>query len=163
MEPVVRCGLIAGAISGEVIVLLVLVNSIFIRTYSGQGTPGDPLLFTVWNILYPLLIILIFEIGGIFSARICRRHITPGKNALIPGFITGITAGIILEIMWFSRILSLVQSGNDQAGTAGGFGNIILTVSLLIVLVIMGGVLSAFGSYIYSARTAFVEEPPSPE
>jgi Na+-driven multidrug efflux pump len=161
MEPVVRCGLIAGAISGEVIVLLVLVNTILIRNFSGpQGSAGNTLAFSIWNITYPLLVILIFEIGGIFSARLCRRHITPGKEALISGFITGISTGIILEIMWFSRIVSLVvRTGENPTGTAG-FVGIVMTVGLLLILVIMGGVLSAFGSYIYATRTATKETAP---
>jgi hypothetical protein len=156
MEPVVRCGLIAGAISSEVMVLLVLVNTILIRNYFSQPSLTGGGLLSFWNIMYPLFVILIFEMGGIFSARICRKNIVPGKDAFITGFITGITTGIILEIMWFSQIVSLVaHTGNSWSGTTSGLGSIVmLIIALLLILVIMGGVLSAFGSYIYATRTA---------
>jgi hypothetical protein len=36
----------------------------------------------------------------------------------------------------------------------GGFGNVIIAAVLMLVLVIMGGVLSAFGSYIYSSKVS---------
>ena len=152
MEPVVRYGLIAGAISSEVMVLLVLVNTILIRDYFGPQSSAAGW-FGIWNIVYPLLVIIIFELGGIFSARIGRRNLVAGKDALITGFITGITTGIILEVMWFSQIISLVaHTGTVLPVESGGIGITLLTIALLLVLVVMGGVLSAFGSYMYASR-----------
>ena len=107
----------------------------------------------LWNVAYPLLVIIIFEIGGIFAARLCRAFLTGPKDAFLTGFIAGITTGIILEVMWFSNIVSLViHTGNAGSVLASG-GSILIVVGLLIVLVAMGGILSAFGAYIYSTRT----------
>ena len=159
-NPVPRCGLISGAICGEIMVLVVLINIIMIRSYpeNGQASSGISTLM-VWNITYPLIVIIIFEIGGIFASRLCRRRIGEPKNAFLAGFISGVTTGIILEVMWFSNIVSLViHTGNSGAVLTSGIGSILLVIALLIVLVVMGGVLSAFGSFMYSVRTGTVEK-----
>jgi len=153
MNSITRSGLVAGAISGEVIVLLILVNTILIRDFA-RGNPGQyGSVLGVWEILYPLLIISVFEGGGIFSAWLIRKEVTTGKSSLIAGFITGITIGIIFEIMWIANIISLVShTVMNGSGYFAGYENIVLTIGLLIILAVMGGVLSAFGSYIYSVR-----------
>ena len=119
MNPVTRCGLIAGAICGEVMVLLVLINIIIIKD---------------------------------FAARLCRAYLAGARDAFLTGFIAGVTTGIILEVMWFSNIVSMAvhNTGSDQGTRVAGIVTVIL---LLIILVLMGGILSAFGSYIYSTRT----------
>jgi hypothetical protein len=155
MTPVTRCGLIAGAISGEIMVLIVLINIILIRNYSGTGTAsaGIPVL-GIWNIAYPLLVIIVFEMGGIFASRLCRRQTEGPKDSFLTGMIAGVTAGIILEVMWFFDIVSLVfHTGNANAALTSGYESVFLVAGLLIVLVFMGGILSAFGAYIYSVRT----------
>jgi hypothetical protein len=155
MNPVTRYGLIAGAISGEVMVLMVLINTILLRDYSGNTmTFGGIPFIMLWNIVFPLLVILIFEIGGIFAARLSRTHISDGKESFLTGFIAGVTSGIVLEAMWFSNIVSLVyHTGNSGSVLSSGFGTIVIIAGLLVILVVMGGILSAFGSYIYSSRT----------
>ena len=157
-NPVPRCGLISGAICGEIMVLVVLVNVIMIRSYpeTGQSTAGISVMMA-WNIIYPLIVIIIFEIGGIFASRLCRRRLGEPKNAFLSGFIAGITTGIILEVMWFSNIVSLViHSGNTNGVLSSGYQSVFMVIGLLIVLVLMGGILSAFGAYVYSARTTTV-------
>jgi len=154
-NPVPRCGLISGAICGEIMVLVVLINIIMIRSYpvNGQASSGISTLM-VWNIVYPLIIIIIFEIGGIFASRLCRKRLGEPKNAFLAGFIAGVTTGIILEVMWFSNIVSLVvHTGSASGVLSSGYGSVLMVVGLLIVLVLMGGILSAFGSYMYSVRT----------
>jgi hypothetical protein len=153
MNPVTRCGLIAGAICGEVMVLLVLINIIIIKDYSlTAAASGSIPLIVLWNVVYPLLVITIFEIGGIFAARLCRAYLAGARDAFLTGFIAGVTTGIILEVMWFSNIVSMAvhNTGSDQGTRVAGIVTVIL---LLIILVLMGGILSAFGSYIYSTRT----------
>ncbi len=152
MNPFIRAGLIAGAIGGEAMILLVLVNSILLRTFAaGRYTEANPGLVAFWGIAYPLIVILVFEGGGIFSSWICRADLRTLNDALITGTIAGITIGIILEIMWMANILSLasrsVRFGPD---TPMGYGGSVVVVFLLLVLVAMGSVLSAFGSYIFS-------------
>ena len=70
MNSLMRYGLISGAICGEAMVMLVLVNTILLRQFAdgGLGQNGP----YVWGIIYPLLVILIFEAGGIFSSWLCR-------------------------------------------------------------------------------------------
>jgi len=153
-NPVPRCGLISGAICGEIMVLIVLINIILIRNYSqaGPGTAGMQALLA-WNLVFPLLVIIIFEIGGIFAARICRKKIMGAKPAFLAGFIAGITMGIILEIMWFSNIVSLViRTGTSGSAFSSGYGGTLMIIVLLLVLVVMGGILSAFGAFIYASR-----------
>ncbi len=155
MTPVTRCGLIAGAISGEIMVLIVLINIILIRNYSGTGTAsaGIPLI-VIWNVAYPLLVIIVFEMGGIFAGRLCRRQTEGPKDSFLTGMIAGVTTSIILEVMWFSDIVSLVvHTGYANSALTSGYESVFLVVGLLIVLVFTGGILSAFGAYIYSVRT----------
>jgi hypothetical protein len=72
----------------------------------------------------------------------------------MPGIIAGIMIGIILEIMWIANILSLAARAAEGAnGFFGGPGNALMVVVLLLVLVVMGSILSAFGSYIFSLRS----------
>ena len=159
-NPVPRCGLISGAICGEIMVLVVLVNIIMIRSYpeTVHVTAGISVLMA-WNIVYPLIIIIIFEIGGIFASRLCRKRLGDPKNAFLAGFIAGITTGIILEVMWFSNIISLViHTGSANGVLSSGYPSVLMVIGLLIVLVLMGGILSAFGAYVYSARTIPVME-----
>jgi hypothetical protein len=154
MNLLIRSGLVGGAIGGEAMVVLVLLNTILLRNFAdGNYSETRPSLVLAWMIAYPLLVILIFEIGGIFSAWLCRKNMPTGKETLLPGVITGITIGIILEIMWIANILSL--AARAAAGVPGFFmgqENSLIVVGLLIVLVVMGGILSAFGSYIFSRQ-----------
>ncbi len=155
MNLLIRSGLVGGAIGGEAMVLLVLVNTIFLRNFAQENLgETQPLLVLAWGIAYPLLVILVFEVGGIFSSWLCRDHVHTGKEALLPGIIAGITIGIILEIMWIANILTLAARAAEEAtGFFGGHENSLIAIVFLIVLVTMGGVLSAFGSYIFSLRS----------
>jgi hypothetical protein len=151
MNLLIRSGLIGGAIGGEAMVLLVLVNTILLRNFA-QGNQAS-LLFA-WGIAYPLFVILIFEAGGIFASWLCRDHLHTGHEALLPGIIAGIMIGIILEIMWLANILSLASRAADHIpGTFMGLENSVMVILVLIVLVIMGGVLSGFGSFVFSLRS----------
>lgn len=154
MNTIIRAGLIAGAIGGETMILLVLVNTILLQTFAtGRYSQTNPELVAAWGIAYPLIVILVFEGGGIFSSWLCRFNLETRKDALIAGTITGITIGIILEIMWMANILSLAsRSVRPGPGIVLGNGNPFFVIFLLIILVVMGTVLSAFGSYIYSAH-----------
>ena len=154
MNLLVRSGLISGAICGEAMVLLVLINTILLRQFAVGGV-GQTVPY-VWGIVYPLLVILIFEAGGLFSSWLCHgERQTPGES-LIPGFVTGITVAIILEIMWISNLMSLaahaLKNGSDYAM---GYGSSFMTIGILLVLILMGGILSAFGSYVFNMRDSF--------
>ncbi|MCK9579225.1 MAG: hypothetical protein M0Q92_02100 [Methanoregula sp.] len=155
MNLLIRSGLIGGAIGGEAMVLLVLVNTILLRSFAqGNLIEMQPWIVMAWGIAYPLLVILVFEAGGIFSSWLCRAHLHSGKEALLPGIIAGITIGIILEIMWIANILSL--AAHAAQGTSGffmGYDNSLMLIFFLIILVVMGSVLSAFGSFIFSRRS----------
>ena len=155
MNLLIRSGLIGGAIGGEVMVLLVLLNTILLRDFAnGNFSETHPSMVLAWMIAYPLLVILIFEISGIFSAWLSRKNIPTGKEALLPGVITGITIGIIVEIMWIANIMSLAdRAASGGSGFFMGHENSLIVVGLLIILVVMGGILSGFGSYIFSQRT----------
>lgn len=155
MNLLIRSGLIGGAIGGEAMVLVVLVNTILLRNFARESfSQTQPSLVLAWGIAYPLLVILVFEVGGIFSSWLCRDHVYTQKGALMPGVIAGITIGIILEIMWIANILSLAARAAEGAGSLFmGQGNALMVVVLLLVLVVMGGILSAFGSYIFSLRS----------
>ncbi len=155
MNLLIRSGLIGGAIGGEVMVLLVLVNTIILRNFAQENfSRTQPSLVLVWGIAYPLLVILVFEIGGIFSSWLCRDHVYTQREALIPGIIAGITIGIILEIMWIANILSLAAHAAEGAGSLFmGHGDVFMVVVFLLILVVMGGVLSGFGSYIFSLQS----------
>jgi len=152
MNPLIRSGLIGGAIGGEVMVLLVLINTILLRDFAqGNFSETQPSLVLAWVIAYPLLVILIFEAGGIFSAWLSRKHAHTGKEALMTGVIAGITIGILLEIMWIANILSLAsRTAEEVTGFGMGHENSLIVIGLLIVLVVMGGIVSASGSYIFS-------------
>jgi hypothetical protein len=154
MNLLIRSGLIGGAIGGETMVLVVLVNTLLLGDFARENFSGtQPSLVLGWMIAYPFLIILIFEMGGIFSAWLSRNHICTQKEGLIPGAIAGITIGIILEIMWIANILSLAaRTAARVPGFFLGQENSLIVVGLLIVLVMMGGILSAFGSYVFSRQ-----------
>jgi hypothetical protein len=155
MNPLIRSGLVGGAIGGEAMVLLVLVNTILLRNFAqGNVSQTEPALVLAWGIVYPLLVILVFEAGGIFSSWLCRTHVHTGRDALLPGIIAGVTIGIILEIMWIANIVSLAT--HTAAGLPGRFmgqEDALIVVLLILVLIVMGGILSAFGSYIFSLRS----------
>jgi hypothetical protein len=155
MNLIIRSGLIGGAIGGEAMVLLVLLNTILLRNFAdGNFSKTHPSLVLAWMIAYPLLVIMIFEIGGIFSAWLYSKTIHTGKEALMPGIITGITIGIILEIMWIANILSLAaRAATVVPGFFMGQENSLVIIGLLIILIVMGGILSGFGSYIFSLRS----------
>jgi hypothetical protein len=154
MSAIIRAGLIAGAIGGEAMILLVLVNTILLKNIAAeQNLKTTPGLVAFWGVAYPLIVILLFEGGGIFSSWLCRVQIQTRRDALIAGTITGITMGIILEIMWMANILSLAsRSMKLGSGILAGNGNSLVVIFLLLILIIMGSILSAFGSYIYSAH-----------
>jgi hypothetical protein len=155
MNYLVRSGLIGGAIGGEAMVLLVLINTILLRTIAASGSGSTrPLFPALWNIAYPLLVILVFEISGIFSSWLCRDHAQTGKEALFPGIITGIMIGIILEIMLIANILSLASRAAERVPGLLGQSDSLMVVLILLVLVVMGSVLSGFGSYIFSTRSS---------
>ena len=136
-------------------VLLVLTNTILLRNFAAAGTAGSPPIVAIaWSLAYPLLVILIFEIGGIFASWLCRAHVHRGREALIPGVIAGIVIGIILEIMWLANIMSLASRAAEGVNISFmGHGDAAMTIMFLIVLVIMGGVLSGFGSFVFSLRS----------
>jgi hypothetical protein len=155
MNILIRSGLIGGAIGGEVMVLLVLVNTILLRDFvQGNFPVTQPSLVLAWGIIYPLMVILIFELSGIFSGWLCRKDMPKGRDALIPGIITGVTIGIILEVMWIANILSLAtHAAEGLPGFFTGQNNSLVVIGLLIVLVVMGGILSSFGSYIFAQQS----------
>jgi len=159
MNLLIRSGLIGGAIGGEAMLLLVLVNTLVLREFSSGNFSETQLgIVFAWGIAYPLLVILVFEIGGIFSSWLCRNHVHTQREALMPGLIAGITIGIILEIMWIANILSLAtRVAEGTNGIFMGPENALMVVVLLLILVVMGGILSAFGSYIFSLRS--IREP----
>jgi hypothetical protein len=157
MNSLIRYGLISGAICGEAMVLLVLVNTLLLRQFAaGDVGPYGSSAAYIWGIVYPLLVIVIFEAGGLFSSWLGRGEKQTPAESLIPGFVTGVTVGIILEIMWISNITSLsshaLKNGSDYVM---GYGNSFVTIALLLVLILMGGILSAFGSYIFNIRDKF--------
>jgi len=160
MNDIIKSGLIAGAIGGEAMILLVLVNTILLKSFVTDQNLKMSGLVALWGVAYPLIIILVFEGGGIFSSWLCRVHIHNGRDALIAGIITGITIGIILEIMWMANILSLAShSVKIGSGILAGTGSSLVVIFLLITLVGMGSILSAFGSYIYSVHIFRCERP----
>jgi hypothetical protein len=155
MNLLIRSGLVAGAIGGEAMVLLVLVNTILLRNFAqgniGQTRPG---LVLAWGVAYPLLVILVFETGGIFSSWLCRTRVHTKREALLPGIIAGVMIGIILEIMWIANIASLAAHTAERVpGLFLGQEDALVVVLLILVLIVMGGILSAFGSYIFSLRS----------
>ncbi len=154
MNAIIRAGLIAGAIGGEAMILLVLVNTILLKSFAtDQHLNANPGMVAFWGIAFPLIVILVFEGGGIFSSWLCRFDIQTRRDALLAGTITGITIGIILEIMWMANILSLASRPvKFGSGIVAGSGNSLVVIFLLIILIVMGSILAAFGSYMYSAH-----------
>ena len=142
----IRSGLIGGAVGGEAMVLLVLANTILLRNFAQENlSVTSPLVILAWSVAYPLLVILVFEIGGIFSSWLCRDHVSSGREALMPG--------IILEIMWVANILSLASRAAEKVPGLLGYGNSLMIIAVLLVLIMMGGILSGFGSYIFSIKS----------
>ncbi len=149
-NPINQSGLIAGAIGGESVVLVVLVNTLIIRAFTQENLlPGDPKVIA-WNTIYPFLIIAIFEGWGVFAAWLGRAELRSDNDAFIAGFIAGIVIGILLEVMWVAQLVSLIaHQFGSFAGVFTGFGNILVTSGVLVIFVILGGILSGFGSYIF--------------
>jgi hypothetical protein len=149
-NPVNQCGLIAGALGGENIVLIVLANTLILNRFSSTDMVSSHFGVNAWIALYPFLIIALFEGWGIFAAWLGWARFDNRTGAFLAGFITGILMGILLEVMWIARIISMVSHQfGSYTGFFMGYGGIILTGGTFIVLVIMGGVLSGFGSYIF--------------
>jgi hypothetical protein len=145
-----QCGLIAGAIGGETMVLLVLVNSIILMHFAAGKLPQSNSAVTIWTTVYPLLILTVFEIWGVFAAWLAGSNVTSRTDALLVGFIAGTMIGVILEIMWFVNILSLITRDLSQrVDFVGGYANPLITAGVLISLALAGGILSGFGSFIF--------------
>ena len=149
-NPINQCGLIAGALGGESIVLLVLVNTLLLKAFAQGGLAlSDPKVLA-WNTIYPFLIIVIFEGWGVFAAWLGTSGLKSRTDALLAGFISGIMIGILLEVMWVAQIISLIAHQLDQYSSLfTGSGNTLLTIGILIIFVVLGGILSGFGSYIF--------------
>jgi|GEM_PF-1611425 len=151
-NPINQSGLIAGAIGGESIVLVVLVNTILLRVFAEGNLPPTDMKVVTWNATYPFLIIAIFEGWGVFAAWLASSSMKTRNEAFIAGFISGIMIGILLEVMWVAQLASLVvhQIIPYTGSIAGfGYGNVFVTVAALILFVLLGGILSGFGSYIF--------------
>ena len=58
--------------------------------------------------------------------------------------------------MWISNILSLaahaMKNGSDYIM---GYGDSVVTIAILLALILMGGILSGFGSYVFNMRDTF--------
>jgi hypothetical protein len=159
-NPINQSGLIAGALGGESVVLLVLINTILLKSFAkGDISINDPLIIA-WNTLYPFLIIVIFEGWGVFAAWLGKPGLKNRTDALLAGFISGILIGILLEIMWIAQIISLIGNNLGQyTGLFTGYSNTLLMVGVLIIFVMLGGVLSGFGSYIFYIFKSPPENP----
>jgi hypothetical protein len=149
-NPINQSGLIAGAIGGESIVLMVLVNTLLIRAFAqGNLPPTDPKVIA-WNAVYPFLIIAIFEGWGVFAAWLCISTMRNRNEAFLAGFISGIVTGILLEVMWVAQLISLISHQLiPYSGVITGYENAFVTIAALIIFVLLGGILSGFGSYIF--------------
>jgi len=149
-NPINQSGLIAGAIGGESIVLVVLVNTLILRAFAqGNLPPSDPKII-LWNAVYPFLIIAIFEGWGVFAAWLCVSALKNRNEAFLAGFIAGIVIGILLEVMWVAQLISLVSHQLiPYSGVITGYGNVLVTITAMIVFVLLGGILAGFGSYIF--------------
>jgi len=149
-NPINQSGLIAGAIGGESIVLVVLVNTLLIRAFAQGNLPlSDPKIIA-WNAVYPFLIISIFEGWGVFAAWLCVSALKNRNEAFLSGFIAGIVIGILLEVMWVAQLISLVSHQlTPYSGIATGYGNTLVTIAVLVIFVLLGGILSGFGSYVF--------------
>lgn len=148
-NPVNQCGLIAGAIGGESVILLVLFNAILLRTFVMENLSSSSIFFVIWNIIYPVLIICIFEGWGAFALWMGNDVIHSMTDALITGFISGVLIGVLLEIMWIAQVIRIVSLQWGQFSPLfSGYGNVIFTSGALVILVLFGGILSAFGAYL---------------
>ena len=96
-NPINQCGLIAGALGGESIVLLVLVNTLLLKVFSQGGFTLSDRKVLAWNTIYPFLIIVIFEGWGVFAAWLGNSGLKSRTDALLAGFISGIMIGIFLR------------------------------------------------------------------
>jgi len=149
-NPINQGGLIAGAIGGESVVLVVLVNTLLLTTFSQDSIPLTDPKVIAWNAAYPFLIITIFEGWGVFAAWLSISAMKNRTDAFMAGFIAGIMIGILLEVMWVAQLVSLVSHGiSSYIGAVSWLGNSLVTVVVLIMFVIMGGVLSGFGSSVF--------------
>ena len=82
-NPINQSGLIAGALGGESIVLLVLVNTLLLKAFAqGDLTLSDPKIIA-WNTIYPFLIIVIFEGWGVFAAWLGKPGLKSRTDALL--------------------------------------------------------------------------------
>ncbi|ABS56917.1 hypothetical protein Mboo_2403 [Methanoregula boonei 6A8] len=162
-NPINQSGLIAGAIGGESIVLVVLVNTLLIRAFAQGNLPPTDMKVVAWNATYPFLIIAIFEGWGVFAAWLSFSSIRNRNEAFLAGFISGVMIGILLEVMWVAQLLSLLSHQLiPYSGTIAGYGNVLVTVAALILFVLLGGILSGFGSYIfYLFRASPVDRSPA--
>ncbi len=149
-NPINQSGIIAGAIGGESIVLVVLVNTLLLRAFAQGNLPSTDPEIIAWNAIYPFLIIAIFEGWGVFAAWLCIASIKTRNEAFIGGFIAGIVIGILLEVMWVAQLTSLVSHQViPYSGIAAGYGNTFVIIAALVIFVLLGGILSGFGSYIF--------------
>jgi hypothetical protein len=149
-NPINQSGLIAGAIGGESIVLVVLVNTLLLRAFAQGNLPPTDMKVIAWNATYPFLIIAIFEGWGVFAAWLATSSMKTRNEAFIAGFISGIVIGILLEVMWVAQLFSLIAHQIiPYTGGMAGYGNVFVTIAALILFVILGGILSGFGSYIF--------------
>ena len=151
-NPINQSGLIAGAIGGESIVLVVLVNTILLRIFTQGNLPPTDMKVIAWNATYPFLIIAIFEGWGVFAAWLAFSSMKSRNEAFIAGFISGIMIGILLEVMWVAQLASLIAHQIiPYTGSMAeyGYGNVFVTVAALILFVLLGGILSGFGSYVF--------------
>jgi len=149
-NPINQSGLIAGAIGGETIVLLVLVNTLILRAFEQRNLLPTHMDVIAWNAAYPVLIIAIFEGWGVFAAWLAFPSICNRNESFLAGFISGVMIGILLEIMWVAQLISLISHQIlPYSGVIAGYGNVLVTVTALILFVLLGGILSGFGSYIF--------------
>jgi len=149
-NPVNQAGLIAGALGGESIVLVVLANTLILRYFTANNLPPDNPTVVAWNAVYPFLIIAIFEGWGVFSAWLGAADMKSTSDAFFAGFIAGILIGVLLEIMWIAQLASMVSHQlSHYISSSLGYGNGLVTIAALVVFAILGGVLSGFGSYIF--------------
>jgi len=154
-NPINQSGLIAGAMGGESVVLVVLVNTLILRSFAQSNLPASDPKVIAWNTLYPFLIIAIFEGWGVFAGWLSLSKLTGPNDALLAGFITGVMIGILLEVMWIAQLLSMIAHQFGQYAGSSIFSNDLATIAILILFVVLGGILSGFGSYIfYMLRTS---------
>ena len=163
-NPINQSGLIAGAIGGESIVLVVLANTLILRAFAEGNLPPTDMKVMAWNAAYPFLIIAIFEGWGVFAAWLAFSSMRNRNEAFLAGFISGVVIGILLEVMWVAQLASLITHQLLQySGVITGYGNVAVTISALIIFVLLGGILSGFGSYIFFLFKSSPERPGQPK